>query len=149
MAEPTGIKRVWGYLGEMGWPHDLVTDSVIRTQYEGHFGQVKVMLHVHELGLRMAINPVLSRPSDGQDWGKSVANLVVALNEESQMIQVGLDREGDVYVKVDLPLVQLEYEQFVYVIFSLCQVSEQLMVPVLQAHAYDTHELLDNLKMAV
>ena len=56
------------------------------------------------------------------------------------MINVGFDREGDLYVKVDLPSMEIEFEQFVYVLFNLCQVSEQLLVPVLQARAYDRFE---------
>lgn len=141
MAE-AGIKRIWEYLGELGWPHDLAAQNVIRTHYDGHFGKVKVMIHIQEVALRMAINPVLSRPEAG--WGDSVNKLVKALNEESHMIRVGIDREGDVYVKVDLPSQQLEFDQFVYVLFNLCQVAEQLLVPVLQANVYDGQEYHEN-----
>jgi len=73
-------KKIWGYLGELGWPHELVSEAVVSAA-------------------------------------------------------------GDVYVKVDLPAEGLDFEQFSYVLFNLCQVAEQLMVPVLQAQAYDR---LDN-----
>lgn len=138
MTQGTHIRKIWEFLGELGWPHDLVAENIIRTQYDGHFDAVKVMIQIRTDRLRMAINPVITRPGEG--WGSSVKRLVNSLNSESQMIDVGFDREGDMYVKVDLPSEEIEFEQFVYVLFNLCQVSEQLLVPVLQARAYDQHE---------
>ena len=73
------------------------------------------------------------------------SRLVKALEEEAHLIHVGLDQDGDVFVKVELPGQDFEFEQFVYVLFNLCQVSEQLMVPVLQAHAFDKYEETDSL----
>lgn len=138
MTQSTEVRKIWEYLGELGWPHDLVSDKIIRAQYSGHFDRVKVMIQIRTDGLRMAINPVLPRPNEG--WGMSVSRLVDTLNAQSQMINVGFDKEGDLFVKVDLPSVDIEFEQFVYVLFNLCQVSEQLLVPVLQARAYDRYE---------
>ena len=139
MEKDSVTKKIWGYLGELGWPHELVSEAVVSAAYQGQFGSVKVMLQTAQNGVRMAINPVLQRPLGG--WGKSVARLVKILNEEAHLIRVGLDNDGDVYVKVDLPAEGLDFEQFSYVLFNLCQVAEQLMVPVLQAQAYDR---LDN-----
>lgn len=146
MTQTAYIRKLWEFLGELGWSHDLVADNIIRTQYDGHFGAVKVMIQVRTDRLRMAINPVLSKPDEG--WGNSVKRLVDSLNIESQMISVGFDREGDIFVKVDLPSEEIEFEQFAYVLFNLCQVSEQLLVPVLQARSYDQHETSNNLKDA-
>lgn len=135
MGENAHVRKIWEFLGDLGWPHDLVADNIIRAQYDGHFDPIKVIIQLRSDRMRMAINPVIPRPDMG--WGDSVKRLVEALNAESQMINVGFDREGDLYVKVDLPSSEIEFEQFVYVLFNLCQVSEQLLVPVLQARAYD------------
>jgi hypothetical protein len=138
MTQDIQVRKIWEFLGDLGWPHDLVADNIIRAQYEGHFDPVKVIIQMRSDRMRMAINPVLPRPEIG--WGGSVRRLVESLNAESQMINVGFDREGDLFVKVDLPSMEIEFEQFVYVLFNLCQVSEQLLVPVLQARAYDQYE---------
>lgn len=138
MTQDARFRKIWEFLGELGWPHDVVAQNIIKTQYDGHFGPVKVMIQVRTEGLRMAINPVLAAPEEG--WQDSVKRLLRTLDAESQMINVGFDKEGDIFVKVDLPSADIEFEQFVYVLFNLCQVSEQLLVPVLQARAYDRHE---------
>lgn len=116
----------------------MMTDSIVVGYYQGAFGVAKVLFHVHNAGLRIAINPVLERPIESSGWSRSVSALVLALNQESPSIRIGLDREGDLYVKVDLPKQDLTFEQFTYVLMNLCQVSDQLTVPVLQAQAYDT-----------
>ena len=115
-----------------------MTSSVMKAYHQGAFGVTKVLFHAHDAGLRIAINPVLEKPVDSMGWSRSVHKLVLALNQESPSIRIGLDREGDLYVKVDLPKQDLSFEQFTYVLMNLCQVSDQLIVPVLQAQAYDT-----------
>lgn len=129
--------QVAQFLESMGWQHQLMAESVMKGQYQGVFGVTKVLFHVHQAGLRMAINPVLEKPVDSGGWGPSVTRLIAALNRESPSIQIGLDREGDLYVKLDLPKQELDFQQFTYVLLNLCQVSEQLTVPVLQAQAYE------------
>ncbi|MBL4818967.1 MAG: hypothetical protein JKY15_07060 [Deltaproteobacteria bacterium] len=101
----------------------------------------KVLIHLHTAGLRLAINPVLERPLESGGWNRSAAHLIKSLNRESPSIRIGFDRQGDLYVKVDLVNQALSVEQFTYVLLNLCRVSDQLMVPVLQAQAYE-HENL-------
>ena len=137
MAVSNAVQKIETYLGELGWPHAQLANNVVGTHFDGHFGPVKVMLQLRNPGIRMAISPVLSRP-EGNNWGQSVVKLVKALDAESQIIHVGLDQGGDVYVKVDLPTDNIVFEQFAYVLLQLCQVSEHLTVPVLQAQVYDT-----------
>lgn len=132
------IDRIGEFLGQLGWEPKIVTDSVMNACYRGAFGVTKVLFHVHDAGLRIAINPVLEKPMESIGWSRSVGRLVSALNQESPSIRIGLDQEGDLFVKVDLPKQELNFEQFTYVLMNLCQVSDQLTVPVLQAQAYDT-----------
>ena len=124
------------FLGQLGWPHQAMTEAVIAAEYKGAFGITKVLLHVHDAGLRIAINPVLEKPEQ-VGWSRSVNKLVASLDRESHGIRMGFDKAGDLYVKVDLPEQKLNFEQFVYVLLNVCQISEQLTVPVLQAQAYD------------
>jgi hypothetical protein len=132
------IGQIGQYLGQLGWQHQTMTDAILKAKYQGTFGVTHVLFHVTDMGLRMAINPVLEKPSESAGWSRSVNKLVLALNQESPSIRIGLDKEGDLFVKVDLLKQELNFEQFTYVLMNLCQVSDQLTVPVLQAQAYDT-----------
>ena len=130
------LAQVARFLENLGWPYQIMADSVIKGQYKGLLGVTKVLFHVHESGLRIAINPIMEKPLETGAWSVSVNRLIVSLDKESPSIRIGLDREGDLYVKVDLPKQELTFEQFSYVLLNLCRVSEQLVVPVLQAQAY-------------
>lgn len=132
------LSQLAQFLENLGWSYQIMTDSVLSCQYQGTFGSTKVLLHLHHAGLRIAINPVLQKPVETGSWGMSVNKLIAALNHESPNIRIGLDREGDLYVKLDLPTQNINFDQFTYVLLNVCQVSEQLMVPVLQAQAYDS-----------
>lgn len=130
------LEQISTFLEQLGWARQSVTDTVVKGHHQGVFGTTKVLFHVHDEGLRIAINPVLERPAE-MGWSRSVNQLVTALNRESPNINIGLDREGDLYVTINLPKQEISFEQFTYVLLNLCQVSEQLTVPVLQAQAYD------------
>jgi len=132
------VKQVAEFLEQLGWEHETVSEETVRTNYHGQFGIEKVMINIYEEGLMIAINPVLKQPAGG--WGPSVSQLIRILTNEIHLIRVGIDDDGDVFVKVDLPSDNLTFEEFVYVLINLCQVAEQLYVPILQANAYDTHE---------
>lgn len=136
--EQGAVTQINGFLEQLGWVHDSMSQNIIRTQYDGRFGPVKVVIHTHVNGVMIAINPVINKPIQG--WGPSVAKLIGLLNREIHLIRVGLDTEGDIFVRVDLPTNQLLFDEFVYVLFNICHVSEQLLVPVLQADAYDRLE---------
>ncbi|MEI6790200.1 MAG: YbjN domain-containing protein [Myxococcaceae bacterium] len=131
------LAQISEFLEHLGWSYKALTDSVLKADYKGVFGISKVFFYVHDGGLRIAINPVLEKPLEAGSWGASVHKLVTALNHESPSVRMGLDRAGDLFVKVELPKQDLSFEQFTYALLNLCQVSEQLTVPVLQAQAYD------------
>lgn len=132
------LSQIQDFLEQLGWNHDAVASNIVRTHYHGQFGVEKVMVHIYDDGIMIAINPVLQQPSGG--WSNSVGQLIQILTNEIHLIRVGIDDDGDVFVKVDLPSENLTFEEFVYVLINLCQVAEQLFVPILQAQSYDTHE---------
>ena len=136
------LAQISEFLEHLGWSYKPLTDTVLKADYKGVFGVSKVFFYVHDGDLRMAINPVLEKPAERGSWSDSVGKLVAALNHESPSIRMGLDKSGDLFVKVDLPKQDLSFEQFTYALLNLCQVSEQLTVPVLQAQAYDNLDTL-------
>ena len=130
------LGQICEFLDTLGWSYQALTESVLRADYKGVFGKLKVFFYIHEADLRIAINPALEKPAEGEGWSEAVCKLVEALNQESPSVRIGLDQAGDLFVKVDLAAQDLSFEQFSYALFNICQVSEQLTVPVLQAQAY-------------
>lgn len=132
------LEHIWGYLGELKIKRERAAQNMIRTFHTGIFGEIKIMIHAHENGVMVSVNPVVERPVDG--WGPSVHRLVETLNRQAHMVKVGQDRDGDVFVKVELPPQEIVFAEFLSIFLSLCRISEDLLVPVWQAHVYDSFE---------
>jgi hypothetical protein len=83
----------------------------------------------------MVIDPVVDRL--GTKWGDAVVQLVAAMGQEIHHIGIGIDEEGDLYVKVSLPIAHVNLERFHCLLLGLCQVAENMLLPILQANAFD------------
>lgn len=129
------LEQIWDYLSELKIRKEYATQSMMRAYHPGIFGEIKVMIQAHESGVMISVNPVVERPFDG--WGDAVQKLIVALNKQAHLVQVGQDQDGDVYVKVELPLQDIIFGEFLSVFLSICRIAEDLLVPVWQAHVYD------------
>ncbi|MCA9507730.1 MAG: hypothetical protein KC505_04830 [Myxococcales bacterium] len=123
------------FLRQLGWPSEAVSKKLIRTFFKGDFGINQVIIHINTSDICMVIDPVVDRYD--ASWGEAVTSLIAAMSEEIQHIGVGLDDDGDLFVKVNLPHEYVNLERFHCLLLSLCQVAENMLLPVLQANAFD------------
>lgn len=123
------------FLRQLDWPSEAVSQKIVRTYYRGNFGFSEVIIHIGSQDICMVIDPVLERSED--TWGQAVLRLVSEMGQEIQHIGIGIDDDGDLFVKVNLPLEHVNLERFHYLLLGLCQVAENMVLPVLQANAFD------------
>lgn len=123
------------FLRQLGWPSEALSKKVVRTFFKGEFGVNEVIIHIGDLDICMVIDPVVDRY--GVSWGDAVVNLIAAMGEEIQHIGIGIDDDGDLFVKVHLPHEHVNLERFHCLLIGLCQVAENMLLPVLQANAFD------------
>ena len=123
------------FLRQLKWPGESLGKNVIRTYYQGEFGLSEVIIYIGKQDVCMVIDPVVDRSES--DWGDAVMRLVMAMEEEIRHIGIGLDEDGDLFVKVNLPITQVNLERFHCLLLGLCQVAENMVLPILQANAFD------------
>ena len=123
------------FLRQLEWPSDPLSKKVVRTYYRGEFGVSEVIIHIGVHDVCMVIDPVVDR--QGIKWGDAVMRLVAAMGEEIHHIGIGIDDDGDLFVKVHLPHEHVNLERFHCLLLGLCQVAENMLLPVLQANAFD------------
>lgn len=123
------------FLRQLEWPCQPLSRKVVRAYYKGEFGISEVIIHIGSEDICMVIDPVVDKI--GQKWGTAVHELIKAMSEEIRHIGIGVDEEGDLFVKVHLPLSHLNLERFHCLLIGLCQVAENILLPVLQANAFD------------
>lgn len=124
------------FLRQLEWPSEAMSKKVVRTYYKGEFGVSEVIIHIGTNDICMVIDPVVDRIG-ASNWGEAVVRLVLAMGEEIRHIGIGLDEDGDLFVKVNLPLEHVNLERFHCLLLGLCQVAENMLLPVLQANAFD------------
>jgi hypothetical protein len=123
------------FLRQLEWPSEALSKKVVRTYYKGEFGLSEVIIYIGTQDICMVIDPAVDRL--GTEWGDAVVRLVGAMGEEIRHIGIGIDDEGDLFVKVHLPIAHLNLERFHCLLLGLCQVAENMLLPVLQANAFD------------
>lgn len=123
------------FLRQLEWPSESLSKKVVRTFYKGDFGVSEVIIHIGSQDICMVIDPVVDRA--GVKWGDAVIRLIEAMGEEIRHIGIGIDDDGDLFVKVHLPIAHVNLERFHCLLLGLCQVAENMLLPVLQANAFD------------
>lgn len=123
------------FLRQLEWPSEALSKKVVRTYYRGEFGISEVIIHIGVDDICMVIDPVVDRLET--DWGEAVIRLISAMGEEIRHIGIGIDDDGDLFVKVNLPIAHVNLERFHCLLLGLCQVAENMLLPVLQANAFD------------
>lgn len=123
------------FLRQLEWPSEALSKKVVRTYYRGEFGVSEVIIHIGSQDVCMVIDPVVDRLD--AEWGDAVVKLIAAMGEEIHHIGIGIDADGDLFVKVHLPIPHVNLERFHCLLLGLCQVAENMLLPVLQANAFD------------
>ncbi|HXW60291.1 MAG TPA: hypothetical protein VEK06_02015 [Myxococcota bacterium] len=123
------------FLRQLEWPCQPLSRKVVRAYYKGEYGLCEVIIHIGTEDICMVIDPVVDR--GGHKWGTAVLELIQAMGQEIRHIGIGVDEDGDLFVKVHLPLAHLNLERFHCLLLGLCQVAENILLPVLQANAFD------------
>lgn len=123
------------FLRQLEWPSEALSKKVVRTYYKGEFGVSEVVIHIGNQDICMVIDPVVDKIET--QWGQAVLRLVEAMGQEIRHIMIGIDDEGDLFVKVHLPISHVNLERFHCLLLGLCQVAENMLLPVLQANAFD------------
>jgi hypothetical protein len=127
--------EIMEFLRQLDWPREPLSKKVIKTYYRGDFGVSEVIIYIGHQDLCMVIDPVVGKI--GTKWGEAVLRLITAMGQEIHHIGIGIDNDGDLFVKVHLPLPHVNLERFRYLLLGLCQVAENMVLPVLQANAFD------------
>jgi hypothetical protein len=135
MGDERIFDEIIEFLRQLEWPSEALSKRVVRTYYKGEFGVSEVIIHIGTQDICMVIDPVVERGIS--KWGEAVLRLIAAMGEEIRHIGIGVDDDGDLFVKVHLPLAHVNLERFHCLLLGLCQVAENMLLPVLQADAFD------------
>lgn len=127
--------EVTEFLRQLSWRFDSISMNKIKALYQGEFGLKEVHICIDWQEVKLVINPIIEPVDD--IWGSSVRRLVTDMKEQIKHMDLGMDDRGSLYLSVGLPPEYLTLERFHAVLLGLCQVAENIVIPILQANAFD------------
>ncbi len=123
------------YFERYGWTCDVVDHDTVRTGFRGKNGSFTALVRVTEHWVVFTINPYLRPPSCG--WGRASLTALAATNQAIHMAKVGLDKDEDAFLTVELPSESFHYGFFEEAMGALTNAADHFIVPLLQARAID------------
>lgn len=123
------------YFERYGWSCDVIDEDTVRTGFRGKNGSFTALVRVTEHWVVFTINPYLRPPEGG--WGRASLTALAATNHAIHMAKVGLDKDDDAFLTVELPSESFSYGYFEEAIGALANAADGFIVPLLQARVID------------
>jgi hypothetical protein len=79
---------------------------------------------------------VLFRSPDA-GFGPVALKLLAVANQQTSLVKLGLDDDGDAFINVELPTEGFDYTHFSAALTALSHAADGLLVPILQAVVVD------------
>lgn len=130
-----GREDIERFFARYGWTCDVVDEDTVRTGFRGKTGTFTALVRVTEHWVVFTINPFMRPPSRG--WGRASLTALAATNQAIHMAKVGLDKDDDAFLTVELPSESFHYELFAEALGALASAADSFLVPLLQARAID------------
>lgn len=129
------VEQVSRCFERYGWSYDALDESTLRTGFRGQHGSFTALVRVTTHWVVFTINPYLRPPAGG--WGGASLTTLATSNHVMHLAKLGIDREDDVFLTVELPTENFGYEQFAEALTALTHAADGFIVPLLQARAID------------
>lgn len=134
-SPPLHLEDIERYFERYGWVCDVLDPDTVRTGFRGKNASFTALVRVTAHWVVFTINPYLRPPAGG--WGHASLMALSAMNQAVHMAKVGLDKEEDAFLTVELPSEGFGYALFEEAMGALTNAADGFIVPLLQARAID------------
>jgi hypothetical protein len=131
----TSPAEVARFFRRYGWSFDQLDEDTFRTSFRGKNAAFVALVRVTENWVVFTINPFVKGPDAG--FGPVALKLLAVANQQTSLVKLGLDDDGDAFINVELPTEGFDYTQFSAALTALSHAADGLLVPILQAVVVD------------
>ena len=131
-TSPAEIAR---FFRRYGWIFDQLDEDTFRTSFRGKNAAFVALVRVTENWVVFTINPFVKGPDAG--FGPVALKLLAVANQQTSLVKLGLDDDGDAFINVELPTEGFDYSQFSAALTALSHSADGLLVSILQAVVVD------------
>ena len=134
-ADTTSPAEIARFFRRYGWSFDNIDDETFRTSFRGKNAAFVALVRVTEHWVVFTINPFVKGPDSG--FGAVALKMLAVANQQSSLVKLGLDDDGDAFINVELPTERFTYEHFAAALTALTHAADNMLVPILQANVVD------------
>lgn len=99
------------YFDRYGWSFSRIKDETWQTGFRGNVSSFRIMVQLTDDWVYLVINPFVVGPQQPEKRLKLYHHLL-RLNQAINMAKFGIDRDGDVFLAVELPTEGFTYSHF-------------------------------------
>jgi hypothetical protein len=114
-----------GYFDQFGWRYERRRPGEFLTGFSGDHASWDIVVRVSELVVTFTIAPYVDRPA-GAAPGRALLHTLLRANHDLNLAKLGLDRDHDVCLSVEMPADGFGYSQFADALMALAHYADEL-----------------------
>jgi len=114
-----------GYFDQFGWRYERRHPGEFLTGFSGDHGAWDIVVRVSDLVVTFTIAPYVDRPADAAP-GPALLHTLLRANHDLNLAKLGLDREHDVCLSVEMPADGFGYSQFSDALMAIAHYADEL-----------------------
>lgn len=114
-----------GYFDQFGWRYERRHPGEFLTGFSGDHGAWDIVVRVTDLVVTFTIAPYVDRPADAMP-GPALLHVLLRANHDLNLAKLGLDRDHDVCLSVEMPADGFGYSQFADALMAIAHYADEL-----------------------
>ncbi len=114
-----------GYFDQFGWRYERRHPGEFLTGFSGDHGAWDIVVRVTDLVVTFTIAPYVERPADVMP-GPALLHVLLRANHDLNLAKLGLDRDHDVCLSVEMPADGFGYSQFADALMAIAHYADEL-----------------------
>lgn len=114
-----------GFFDQFGWRYERRRPGEFLTGFSGDHGAWDVVVRVSDLVVTFTISPYVARPADTMP-GRALLHALLRANHDLNLAKLGLDRDHNIYLTVEMPADGFGYPQFADALMAIGHYADEL-----------------------
>lgn len=113
------------YFDQFGWRYERRHPGEFLTGFSGDHGAWDIVVRVTDLVVTFTIAPYVDRPAHTMP-GAALLHTLLRANHDLNLAKLGLDRDHDVCLSVEMPADGFGYSQFADALMAIAHYADEL-----------------------
>lgn len=104
------LEQVKRYFEEYGWVYEQIDTETLVSGFQGEDSTFQIFIKFDDNWAYFMLLPFINKLQS--EYQEKIYLHLLQLNYEMNMVKAGVDQDGDIFLAVELPISDLDYEHF-------------------------------------